>query len=172
MSFVFKNSKGKPLDGGYACCSVDYCPYDIDPQAPKNRGSVQGHADCLGCMGRRGMGESAGRLRQAEESSEKPHDTLTKNPSLRTCGPIRSGASPPGFLETLGTVPKAYSHSRPRSWVLLRAPPAVPVLLISGCSCCPELLLDKSKWGERASGFPASVPHHPLTGEAKARKLE
>lgn len=48
MFFVFKNSEGKPLDGGYACSSVDYCRWDSDQQAPKNRGSAQGHADCSG----------------------------------------------------------------------------------------------------------------------------
>lgn len=50
----------------YACSSVDCCPQDIDLQALRSRGSAQGHADCSGCMERRGTGESAGRLRQAE----------------------------------------------------------------------------------------------------------
>lgn len=47
MSFVFKNSEGKPLDGGYACNSVDYCRWDSDPQAtgglPKGMQTAQVH---------------------------------------------------------------------------------------------------------------------------------
>lgn len=75
-------------------------------------------------MGRWGTGESAGRLRQAKEVFWKTtwcinKTSFTQNPWVLKIGPPR------GFLETLGTVPKEYSHSRPRSWVWLRGHPTV-----------------------------------------------
>lgn len=89
---------------------------------------------------------NAGSLAQTKEAAGKPRDALiqsiSQNPQVLEMRP------PPGFLETLGTVPKEYSHSRPRSRTLLRGHPAVASFDLTMLSAC----LTRAIRGEGGSG--------------------
>lgn len=97
-------------------------------------------------------------------SAEKSHDALTTSITQNLRGlKIRP---PPGFLETLGTVPEEYSHSRPRSWTLLRGHPAVSSFDLMMLSAPRALAQQKQVGGEGAGGsLPPPSPYHSLLGE-------
>lgn len=93
---------------------------------------------------------NAGSLRQTKEAAGKPRDALiqsiSRNPQVLEMRP------PPGSLETLGTVPKEYSRSRPRSRTLLRGHPAVSSFDLTMLSAALNSCLTRAIRGEGGSG--------------------
>lgn len=116
-------------------------------------------------------GEAGGRAEtlagwdKQRRSSEKPHDALTKNPSPRTYGSLRSDH--PQYIRDTWHCAQGMLSQQARKLSFAKGPPSSVLFWSHDVLCYPEL--DKSKWGERFSALPSP---HLLTGGGKAGKLE